>query len=121
MNERLVYLAVIAALLVALALCGYLFLTVKRELQRVDRRRARQNEELSAGLNVLKDRLQDLAIEFDSAPALPPATGMNVNKRAQALRMVKRGDGPERIAAVLSLSTREVELLVKVQKLICGA
>jgi hypothetical protein len=48
-------------------------------------------------------------------------SAVNINKRTQALRMVKRGEGPERIAAILNLSPREVDLLVKVERLIAGA
>jgi hypothetical protein len=49
------------------------------------------------------------------------AAPMNVGKRTQALRMSRRGQAPERIAAALGITRREVELLLKVQKTMAGA
>lgn len=48
----------------------------------------------------------------------PPASALNVNKRVQAMRMARRGDPPERVAALLGVSRREVELLLKVQSVV---
>jgi len=46
------------------------------------------------------------------------ANSITTNKRSQALKMVRMGDGPEHIAAVLSLPRKEVELLIKVQRML---
>ena len=46
---------------------------------------------------------------------------LNVSKRSQALRLSRRGQAPERIAAALGLTRREVELLLKVQRSVAGA
>lgn len=47
-------------------------------------------------------------------PPAPPRSGLNLNKRTQALRMSRRGEQAEKIAATLNLPRREVELLLKV-------
>lgn len=49
-------------------------------------------------------------------PPVPPKSGLNLNKRSQALRMSRRGEQADKIAAALSLPRREVELLLKVQR-----
>jgi hypothetical protein len=46
---------------------------------------------------------------------------LNVNKRSQALQMHRRGAAPPEIAAALSIPQTEVELLVKVQRILLAA
>jgi hypothetical protein len=53
------------------------------------------------------------------APALP-RPGLNLSTRSQALRMHRRGNPPERIAAALQVPLQEVDLLLKVQRIIAG-
>jgi hypothetical protein len=43
---------------------------------------------------------------------------MNLNKRIQAVRMHRRGDRPDQIAAALSLPKNEVALLLKVHEVV---
>jgi hypothetical protein len=50
------------------------------------------------------------------SPAI--ASDMNLNKRIQAVRMHRRGDRPEQIAAALSLPKNEVALLLKVHEVV---
>ena len=47
-------------------------------------------------------------------PPAPPKSGLNLNKRSQVIRMSRRGEQAEKIAASLNLPQREVELLLKV-------
>jgi hypothetical protein len=47
-------------------------------------------------------------------PPIPPRSGLNLNKRSQVIRMSRRGEQAEKIAASLNLPQREVELLLKV-------
>jgi hypothetical protein len=51
------------------------------------------------------------------APAAPTA-GLNMTKRSQALRMHRKGDTADRIAAVLNIPVQEVDLLLKVNRII---
>jgi hypothetical protein len=52
--------------------------------------------------------------------AVPDAgrAALNLNKRAQVLRMHRRGDPPERIASLLEVPRQEVDLLIKVHRII---
>ena len=52
-----------------------------------------------------------------AAPVLPKP-GLNLSKRSQALRMNRRGDAPDRIATALDIPLREVELLIKVHRIV---
>ena len=76
-----------------------LFLGLKRELSKTLR------------------RLADLAArepEMVVAPAAP-RSGLNLNKRVQATRLLRRGQDIAHIAAALGLPVKEVELLARVQ------
>jgi hypothetical protein len=51
------------------------------------------------------------------APGLPKP-GLNLNKRSQALRMHRRGEAADQIAAALELPRQEVDLLIKVHRVV---
>ena len=64
--------------------------------------------------------------ELERQPAVTltpglPKPGMNVVKRSQALRMHRRGDRPEQIAAALDLPRQEVDLLLKVHSIVISS
>lgn len=108
-------------IVIAFGLCGYLFVSVKKDLQSSERRRKQESETASRRITVLESELAVLKKEMESMPALvatPGGAGINLNKRTQALRMMKLGEGPEHIASALSLPRKEVELLVKVQRML---
>jgi hypothetical protein len=67
--------------------------------------------ELSERLRETEDRTGIIS------PPVLPQSGLNVNKRSQVLRLARRGERPENIAALLGLPRREVELLLKVHAL----
>ena len=50
-------------------------------------------------------------------PPTAPKSGLNISRRTQVIRMSRRGDRPENIAASLNLPKGEVELLLKVHRL----
>ena len=54
------------------------------------------------------------------AAAAMPKPGLNLTKRSQALRMHRRGDPADQIAAVLDIPLQEVDLLMKVHKIVIG-
>jgi hypothetical protein len=74
----------------------------------------------------LRDAVAQIAAqvhELQKAPAaaLDPAVprpGLNLNKRSQAIRMHRRGEGAEKIAAELQLPRQEVDLLLKVHRIV---
>jgi DNA-binding NarL/FixJ family response regulator len=107
---------------IAMALTGtlVLFITAKLEIQRALRaaRDARQAvdgavQEMSLGVEQLRTEMSLPAPV--SAPAAGPA--LNLTKRTQALRMLRRGESVESIASALRAPRNEVELLVKVQQI----
>lgn len=101
-------------MLLTLGLIGslILFLSVKREMHFTAARHRRQLEELSIKLS-------------ESPPSQPepafipvsPRPGFNVNKRVHAMRMLRRNEDVSHIAAALGVTRREIELLIRVQKL----
>ena len=78
--------------------------------------------ELQIKLAELSDRLRDAE---DRAGMLPPPlplpSSLNVGKRTQVLRLARRGEPPQKIAALLGVPLREVELLLKVDALAAQA
>jgi hypothetical protein len=59
---------------------------------------------------------------LDALPSAAPAKpGLNVSRRFQALRLYRRGERPEQIAAALGVPVREVELLIKVHQITMDA
>jgi hypothetical protein len=85
---------------------------------------------LQLELNELKDRepaasvasgprIQASAEEPPTGAAVPRAAGegLTVAKRSQALKLLRRGDSPDAIAATLGVPKSHIQLLVKVQGL----
>ncbi len=82
--------------------------------------------ELTRELETLSQQLRALQRQqIDTPPLLPSGVrrdpSLNVSKRSRAIRMHRVGEPPERIAAELGLSRQEVELLLKVHRLVIAA
>ena len=80
-------------------------------------------------IQTLRDDLSSLAAQFRDqqhdrpllvTPAMP-RPGLNLNKRSQALRLHRRGDAAEQIATALELPLQEVQLLLKVQRIVLSS
>jgi DNA-binding NarL/FixJ family response regulator len=123
-----VTLAIAIASVIALSalLLGILALFQVRALLRASGRRIEafrtQHEQ---ALDQMRESLQSLTAEVRELQAQPlpdPAgsfkNGLNLSKRSQALRMHRRGDTAEQIAAALDIPPQEVELLIKVQRIV---
>ena len=95
--------------------CLLVFLSLKRELYVLRSRVSKLD--FSLRLDAMNTRLHE-AEERASIPAAPfPARrSVNLSKRSQVIRLSRRGEPPETIAATLSLPRREVELLLKVHQ-----
>ncbi len=121
--------ALLALVAAGLVLCLLLFLFAKLELARLARRSDHGIRELHASLETLRQSLADLQVVVRDleertgvlVPPAPPRSGLNLTTRAQALRMLRRGETPERIAAALHVPENEIRLLVKVQELAAAA
>ena len=111
-------------LAVAIGLCMYLFVTLKQDLHRVhtghahtEKRLADLLENLTVELSGLRRSMNDVEVKASALPQMAdPRPGMNVSRRSQVLRMHKRGERPEQIAAALGLPLNEVDLLLKVSR-----
>jgi hypothetical protein len=86
---------------------------------------ARQENE--AALEALRERIEGLCGQINDLRREPAATGnvlrpgLNLSKRSQALRMHRRGDRPEEIATALDIPMQEVDLLVKVHRIVMSS
>jgi len=85
-------------------------------------RRAGQDRQfLRNRLAELAESMERLRAEHEEAarPSAVPTNGqpLNLNKRGQVLRMRRRGENPETIAAALSIPRNEVDLLLKVHQM----
>lgn len=122
-----IYMAVIQLALVAIAfaLCGYLFFTLKRDLFALDRKRLRDAESSRAEVARMRHEIAGLQRELESTQVhAQPAAGansINLHKRSQALKLIRTGSGPEHIAAALNMPRNEVDLLIKVQRMLLPA
>jgi len=74
-------------------------------------------------LRVTEAGIQALATELHELPGVmtgstAPRSGFNLGKRTQALRLHRQGESAEKIAASLELPRQEVELLLKVHRIV---
>jgi DNA-binding NarL/FixJ family response regulator len=61
--------------------------------------------------------LRAAAQAAQTAPEPVPFSGMNLNKRTQAVRLLRRGEDVGHVAAALGIPRGEVELLVRVHEM----
>jgi len=98
-----------------------LWIAVKRELRTVRSRLANSRESIDMGLQNLSSALEEVRNlqKADPPPAMPKdGFSLNLTKRAQALRMYRRGETVASIAAALQTPSTEIELLLKVDRLL---
>ena len=115
-----------ALLALGLGASAYLFVTLKNEMRTVEGRLRRRQEKFEAALFELGTQLERARAELKNAEeeialsAFPsgPLAGMNFTKRSQALRMLRRRESPEHVAAALQLAHGEVDLLCKVHSIL---
>jgi DNA-binding NarL/FixJ family response regulator len=83
-------------------------------------------QQCEAALRVIHDGREGLAAQIQevhqqpaqTAVPAPPKSGLNLSKRSQALRMHRRGESPEQIAIALEIPLQEVDLLIKVHRIV---
>jgi hypothetical protein len=109
-----------------------LFISLKYEVRGMARKdRARLD---AIALRLAAAERPEPALRFEAAAALEAAAvleaaaapspelvmlrpGINRSKRVQAVRLLRRGEDPSHVAAALGVTRREIELLMRVQKL----
>ena len=100
--------------------CLALFMAVKLEMRTKLQTAKESRDALAAQVHEIESALGHVrqsvtAIEERPATVNP---GMNLTRRAQALRMHHRGEPIQTIAAALSVPQNEIELLLKLQPMI---
>jgi DNA-binding NarL/FixJ family response regulator len=85
-------------------------------------------EECAAAIGAAETKYAAIASELQTAKlqAPPPVEvsagtarpSMNVTKRSQALRLHRKGDSSEQIAAALQVPRQEIDLLIKVHQIV---
>jgi hypothetical protein len=108
----------VQSILLALALIASLalFVTLKQEIQTHARKNRRRMEEMSAKLGEASGPRTPEAV----AVTPPARSGFNLNRRTQAIRLLRRGENVSHIAAVLGVPQREIELLIRVRRIVAG-
>jgi hypothetical protein len=76
---------------------------------------------MSQDLNALGAQLGDIE-QHPPAMAAPASfrPGLNLSTRSQALRMYRQGEPPDRIATALEVPLQEVDLLLKVHRIVAS-
>ena len=85
-----------------------------------------RQQEVENSLQALRQTVEGLAVQPGDCQeervvgpvSTMPMAGLNMTKRSQALRMHCKGDTAERIAAILDIPLQEVDLLLKVNRII---
>ena len=93
-----------------------------RQIEEHKKERTQAEQRLILKLQGLAEELRETN-ERTGVLVQPQATrsGFNLSKRSQALKMSSHGETAENIAAALSLPRNEVELLMKVQKIVLSS
>jgi hypothetical protein len=103
-------LAQYALLGAGLIACLVLFMDMKLEVQESKNELTAQVQEMESALGQIRQSVTDME---ERPGAVSP--GLNLTRRAQALRMHHRGESVETIAAALSAPRNEIDLLLKLQ------
>jgi len=93
-----------------------LFLSMKREVRSNARKTRVRVDEIAQKVAASQAREPEPVVIQPAA--LRP--GMNINKRVQVMRMVRRNEDISHISAALGVTRKEVELLIRVQKMSAG-
>jgi hypothetical protein len=87
---------------------------------RAERRRARESEKAASArleqTELAMERLRKSMAEAGERPP-DPLPGLNLTRRAQAVRMHQRGEPVATIAAALRAPRNEIELLIRLQEM----
>jgi len=127
MNSLVILLALLTGMVLAAAALSFVVLFHAQASARAGRVRSQEIEDqMATTLRVTEASLQALATELHDLERQPglsvgpstPRSGFNLGKRTQALRMHRHGEPPHKIAASLELPLQEVELLLKVHRIV---
>ncbi len=133
MNYLLGALSLLSALIVTSAAVSLFALyRAHRLLRQIERERqspppppagGAADAEMRQSLEALARQVHELRVAAPAFAGDPAAArpGLNLSKRSQALRMHRRGENAEQIAAALQVPRQEVDLLVKVHRIVLSS
>jgi hypothetical protein len=112
--------------LVGMAVSYLALVRARALLAEIERRGGAGQEQWETTLAAMKQDLEALGAQVGEIERHPPATaapaffrpGLNLSTRSQALRLFRKGDPPERIATALAVPRQEVDLLLKVHRIV---
>ena len=106
--------------LLALWLTRSIWSTAEEHARLAQAQYASEIENLRASVDGLAAKLGEVQQQQHSAVVVPtlPKPGFNLNKRSQALRLRRMGSSTEQIVVALDVTTQEVELLLKVHRIV---
>lgn len=114
-------LATCAALGIGLGWISVLLFRTAREGRQCRTDLAMAQQETAEIIRELRSKMEEVAARSMPAAAAESATvpqSLNLTRRARALHMRRRGEQPYTIAAALSASQGEVDLLLKLDRLV---
>ena len=110
-----------AAAAAGLMLCLYLFCSAKGETRMLRKRTGERADELESAVQRMESRLNELETYVKEAQwgtaGASTQTAVNLTRRAKALRMYRRGESAPSIAAGLGAPRNEVDLLIKIYRI----
>ena len=130
MNSAILPFAVLCGLgLAAVVVSLFAVFRAKAMMRAARESAAAAQAKLEADVKSMRETIEGLAAQVHEAQQQPrmipvpavPKPGMNLSKRSQALRMHRRGDGVGQIAEALDIPFQEVDLLLKVHRIVIGS
>ncbi|MGH9723014.1 MAG: hypothetical protein ACRD8O_22615 [Bryobacteraceae bacterium] len=113
----------LAILLIAVTVCYGAHRAARRALRRSEdrfhKRLESMEEEWEGRLKKLESQYRDVAEQSKLLVAPEPLkSGLNLSKRSQALQMSRRGESPDQISATLGIPRNELDLLLRVHRIV---
>jgi hypothetical protein len=131
MSADLYGVAIVLALATTLALTAlgvswFAFVYARSLAQAASQRASNLHGEMERTIQATKASLEELTAEVHDLERQPPVTmvpgkpraGLNLTNRSQVLRLHRRGEPAEKIASILEIPKHEVDLLLKVHRIV---
>jgi hypothetical protein len=124
-GAQLIALAAVCGMALAFVALSLVILARAQSLLRAGRKGGADSPRHEVALEVLQQNIESLQAQMEDrrqSPAMKfaiaPRACLNLEKRSQALRMHRRGESPAQIATLLEIPLQEVELLLKVHRIV---
>jgi hypothetical protein len=109
----------------ALTACIAVFVSTQSEVYRLRRAADTSKQDLQRKIDEMQSTVAQIGQQRQETPPEAPSVrtaalrpSLNLTRRTQALRMRRRGESVESIAAALATPRNEIELLIKVYEMV---